>query len=130
MNLLLFDFDGVLVDSLDVYEKTVTDCLNAIGDLYPFVTHTQLPHDSDQCPYCSACYYNPPIPHNGDTHGQEFGDPATTGKRAHRTYEASIAVFSSSRFWQTRSKISPWPNWPERIRCGPRMSIAWVRGKR
>jgi phosphoglycolate phosphatase len=31
MNLLLFDFDGVLVDSLDVYEKTVTDCLNAIG---------------------------------------------------------------------------------------------------
>ncbi len=70
------------------------DCLNAIGDLYPFVTHTQLPHDSDQCPYCSACYYNPPIPHNGDTHGQEFGDPATTGKRAHRTYEASIAVFS------------------------------------
>ncbi|MFA7177351.1 MAG: hypothetical protein WC114_08885, partial [Smithellaceae bacterium] len=31
MKLLLFDFDGVLVDSLDVYEKTVTDCLNAIG---------------------------------------------------------------------------------------------------
>lgn len=31
MKLLLFDFDGVLVDSLDVYEKTVTDCLNMIG---------------------------------------------------------------------------------------------------
>lgn len=31
MNLLLFDFDGVLVDSLDVYEKTVTDCLRQIG---------------------------------------------------------------------------------------------------
>ena len=31
MKLLLFDFDGVLVDSLDVYEKTVTDCLSAIG---------------------------------------------------------------------------------------------------
>ncbi len=31
MKLLLFDFDGVLVDSLDVYEKTVTDCLNVIG---------------------------------------------------------------------------------------------------
>ncbi len=31
MKLLLFDFDGVLVDSLDVYEKTVTDCLAAIG---------------------------------------------------------------------------------------------------
>ncbi|MRR17633.1 MAG: HAD family hydrolase [Deltaproteobacteria bacterium] len=31
MNLLLFDFDGVLVDSLDVYEKTVTDCLKVIG---------------------------------------------------------------------------------------------------
>jgi phosphoglycolate phosphatase len=31
MKLLLFDFDGVLVDSLDVYEKTVTDCLQAIG---------------------------------------------------------------------------------------------------
>lgn len=31
MKLLLFDFDGVLVDSLDVYEKTVTDCLMAIG---------------------------------------------------------------------------------------------------
>ena len=31
MHLLLFDFDGVLVDSLDVYEKTVTDCLNVIG---------------------------------------------------------------------------------------------------
>lgn len=30
MKLLLFDFDGVLVDSLDVYEKTVTDCLNVI----------------------------------------------------------------------------------------------------
>jgi phosphoglycolate phosphatase len=30
MKLLLFDFDGVLVDSLDVYEKTVTDCLKAI----------------------------------------------------------------------------------------------------
>ena len=31
MNLLLFDFDGVLVDSIDVYEKTVTDCLQEIG---------------------------------------------------------------------------------------------------
>jgi phosphoglycolate phosphatase len=31
MKLLLFDFDGVLVDSLDVYEKTVTDCLSVIG---------------------------------------------------------------------------------------------------
>ena len=31
MNLLLFDFDGVIVDSLEVYEKTVTDCLNVIG---------------------------------------------------------------------------------------------------
>jgi phosphoglycolate phosphatase len=31
MKLLLFDFDGVLVDSIDVYEKTVTDCLNVIG---------------------------------------------------------------------------------------------------
>jgi len=31
MNLLLFDFDGVLVDSIDVYEKTVTDCLREIG---------------------------------------------------------------------------------------------------
>ncbi len=31
MKLLLFDFDGVLVDSLDVYEKTVTDCLQEIG---------------------------------------------------------------------------------------------------
>src|SRR5512145_310382 len=31
MKLLLFDFDGVLVDSLDVYEKTVTDCLQVIG---------------------------------------------------------------------------------------------------
>ena len=31
MKLLLFDFDGVLVDSLDVYEKTVTDCLNVIN---------------------------------------------------------------------------------------------------
>jgi len=30
MKLLLFDFDGVLVDSLDVYEKTVTDCLQEI----------------------------------------------------------------------------------------------------
>lgn len=29
--LLLFDFDGVLVDSIDVYEKTVTDCLRQIG---------------------------------------------------------------------------------------------------
>ena len=27
MKFLLFDFDGVIVDSLDVYEKTVTDCL-------------------------------------------------------------------------------------------------------
>ncbi len=31
MNLFLFDFDGVLVDSLDVYEKTVTDCLKKIN---------------------------------------------------------------------------------------------------
>jgi phosphoglycolate phosphatase len=31
MKLLLFDFDGVLVDSLDVYEKTVTDCLRQIN---------------------------------------------------------------------------------------------------
>jgi phosphoglycolate phosphatase len=31
MKLLLFDFDGVLVDSLDVYEKTVTDCLQQIN---------------------------------------------------------------------------------------------------
>jgi len=31
MKLLLFDFDGVLVDSIDVYEKTVTDCLKKIG---------------------------------------------------------------------------------------------------
>jgi phosphoglycolate phosphatase len=31
MRLLLFDFDGVLVDSIDVYEKTVTDCLQQIG---------------------------------------------------------------------------------------------------
>ena len=31
MKLLLFDFDGVLVDSLDVYEKTVTDCLIKIN---------------------------------------------------------------------------------------------------
>jgi phosphoglycolate phosphatase len=31
MKLLLFDFDGVLVDSLDVYEKTVADCLSQIG---------------------------------------------------------------------------------------------------
>jgi phosphoglycolate phosphatase len=31
MKLLLFDFDGVLVDSLDVYERTVTDCLQQIG---------------------------------------------------------------------------------------------------
>jgi phosphoglycolate phosphatase len=30
MKLFLFDFDGVLVDSLDVYEKTVTDCLKDI----------------------------------------------------------------------------------------------------
>ena len=31
MKLLLFDFDGVLVDSLDVYEKTVTQCLAQIN---------------------------------------------------------------------------------------------------
>lgn len=31
MKFLLFDFDGVLVDSLDVYEKTVTDCLKVIN---------------------------------------------------------------------------------------------------
>ncbi len=30
MKLFLFDFDGVLADSLDVYEKTVTDCLKDI----------------------------------------------------------------------------------------------------
>jgi len=29
--LVLFDFDGVLVDSLSVYEKTVTECLQKIG---------------------------------------------------------------------------------------------------
>jgi len=29
--LLLFDFDGVLVDSLDVYEAVVHQCLDAIG---------------------------------------------------------------------------------------------------
>ena len=31
MKLFLFDFDGVLVDSLDVYEKTVNDCLKKIN---------------------------------------------------------------------------------------------------
>jgi phosphoglycolate phosphatase len=31
MKLFIFDFDGVLVDSLDVYEKTVTDCLIKIS---------------------------------------------------------------------------------------------------
>jgi len=31
MKLFLFDFDGVLVDSLDVYEKTVTACLIKIN---------------------------------------------------------------------------------------------------
>ncbi|MEN6624407.1 MAG: HAD family hydrolase [Smithella sp.] len=31
MNLLLFDFDGVLVESLDVYEKIVTSCLQKIS---------------------------------------------------------------------------------------------------
>jgi phosphoglycolate phosphatase len=31
MKLFLFDFDGVLVDSLDVYEKTVTICLSKIN---------------------------------------------------------------------------------------------------
>jgi phosphoglycolate phosphatase len=30
-NLFLFDFDGVLVESLSVYEKTVTLCLQQIG---------------------------------------------------------------------------------------------------
>ncbi len=35
MKLFLFDFDGVLADSLDVYEKTVTDCLKDIKQ--PFV---------------------------------------------------------------------------------------------
>lgn len=30
MKLFLFDFDGVLADSLDVYEKTVKDCLHDI----------------------------------------------------------------------------------------------------
>ncbi|MFA5323683.1 MAG: HAD family hydrolase [Smithella sp.] len=31
MKLFLFDFDGVLADSLEVYEKTVTDCLKDIN---------------------------------------------------------------------------------------------------
>jgi phosphoglycolate phosphatase len=31
MKLFLFDFDGVIVDSLEVYEKTVTDCLKDIN---------------------------------------------------------------------------------------------------
>ena len=31
MKLFLFDFDGVLVDSLDVYEKTVTLCLKKMN---------------------------------------------------------------------------------------------------
>jgi phosphoglycolate phosphatase len=31
MKLFLFDFDGVIVDSLDVYEKTVIDCLKDIN---------------------------------------------------------------------------------------------------
>ena len=31
MKLFLFDFDGVLVDSLDVYEKTVTACLKKMN---------------------------------------------------------------------------------------------------
>jgi len=31
MKLFLFDFDGVLVDSLEVYEKTVTECLRKIN---------------------------------------------------------------------------------------------------
>lgn len=35
MKLFLFDFDGVLADTLDVYEKTVTDCLEKIKQ--PFV---------------------------------------------------------------------------------------------
>ena len=35
MKLFLFDFDGVLVDSLDVYEKTVTDCLKIINQPLP-----------------------------------------------------------------------------------------------
>lgn len=35
MKLFLFDFDGVLADSLAVYEKTVTDCLKDIKQ--PFV---------------------------------------------------------------------------------------------
>ncbi len=30
-NLLIFDFDGVIVDSIDVYEGTVTHCLEEIG---------------------------------------------------------------------------------------------------
>lgn len=30
MKLFLFDFDGVLADSLEVYERTVTDCLKDI----------------------------------------------------------------------------------------------------
>lgn len=31
MKLLLFDFDGVLVESLDIYEKIVTSCLQKIN---------------------------------------------------------------------------------------------------
>jgi phosphoglycolate phosphatase len=31
MKLFLFDFDGVVVDSLEIYEKTVTDCLQKIN---------------------------------------------------------------------------------------------------
>jgi len=31
MKLFLFDFDGVIVDSLEIYEKTVTDCLKKIN---------------------------------------------------------------------------------------------------
>jgi phosphoglycolate phosphatase len=39
MKLFLFDFDGVLVDSLDVYEKTVIDCLKDIKQ--PFVRNRE-----------------------------------------------------------------------------------------
>ena len=37
-NLLIFDFDGVVVDSLDIYAETVRSCLEKIGQ--PFIqTH-------------------------------------------------------------------------------------------
>ena len=37
--LLIFDFDGVIVDSIDVYEGTVTRCLEVIGQ--PIVTNRE-----------------------------------------------------------------------------------------